>query len=313
MNHVMRALAGLQVFFSSWRFPTLILSVLVSFKALVLAVLFVPASSTGFGAFAEQFKIWCFGYDPSTGRSETAYVFLAILEPLVLSLIIGALWWRPLRDIARTRPQAILPYLAGALVLVGLAATSLLQMDRDVRAEDLPFPAKSLRTALPSPVFSLKNQEGASVSVGSTQGKVVMLTGVYTSCGLACPMILAQAKRVVGSLSEAERSDLSVIAVTLDPEHDNQAALAAMAKAQGVAAPTWNLLWGAPTEVNDALDALTIGRARNAETGAIDHANIFVLIDRQGRVAYRLTLGAVQEKWLLDALHTLLGEAPQGS
>lgn len=313
MKHVMRALGGLQVFFSSWRFPTLVLSVLVTFKALVLAVLFVPASQTGFGAFAEQFKIWCFGYDPSTGHSEGAYVFLAIAEPLVLGVIIAALWWRPLREIARTRPRATLPYLGSALALVGVAAFSLLQMDRDARAEDLPFPAKSLRTGLRSPVFSLKNQEGAAVSVGDAQGKVVMLTGVYASCGFTCPMILAQAKRAVGALTPAERADLKVLAVTLDPEHDDQAALAAMAKAQGVAAPTWNLLWGAPAEVNAALDALTIGRSKNPETGAIDHANIFVLIDRQGRVAYRLTLGAVQEKWLLEALRVLLGEAPQGS
>jgi protein SCO1 len=51
-----------------------------------------------------------------------------------------------------------------------------------------------------------------------------------------------------------------------------------------------------------------IERVRNAETGLIDHANLFLVIDRQGRVAYRFTLGDRQEQWLVSALRLLLAE-----
>jgi protein SCO1/2 len=47
---------------------------------------------------------------------------------------------------------------------------------------------------------------------------------------------------------------------------------------------------------------------RDTDTGLIDHANLFILIDREGRVAYRFTLGERQQDWLGNALRLLLGE-----
>jgi len=40
----------------------------------------------------------------------------------------------------------------------------------------------------------------------------------------------------------------------------------------------------------------------------IDHANLFLLLDRNGKVAYRLGLGDRQERWLASALRILLQE-----
>ncbi len=45
----------------------------------------------------------------------------------------------------------------------------------------------------------------------------------------------------------------------------------------------------------------------------IDHANLFLLVDRAGRIAYRLTLGERQQRWLTSALEFLLREEPGGA
>ena len=308
MRSTAALVAWLQQFFASWRFPALVLSVLLSFKALALMVLLVPVAPAGLGAFAEEFKVWCFGYDPAKGTLESAYVGLTLAEPLVLGAIIGAVWWRPLRQILRERPRAVLPYLVAAVAIVAAGSLALAGSRREARADELPFPARALRTSLPPPSVELTDQEGAHVSLAELRGQVVVLTGVYASCGYACPMILGQAKRAVGALAPRERSDVTVIAVTLDPEHDGQDALAGMAKGQGVQAPPFRLSWGAPAEVNRILDDLSIARTRDPSTGIIDHASIFVLVDRSGRIAYRLALGQTQERWLVDALRTLVRE-----
>ncbi|MNC96767.1 hypothetical protein D3C83_142260 [compost metagenome] len=60
--------------------------------------------------------------------------------------------------------------------------------------------------------------------------------------------------------------------------------------------------------MESTLDALGVARTRDPETGVIDHANLFVLVDRDGRVAYRFTLGERQERWLVQALRLLLAE-----
>jgi protein SCO1/2 len=311
MGRLGPAILQLQRFFGSWRFPALVLSVLLSFKLLALLVLLVPSAPGAFGAFAEEFKVWCFGYDPAKGTLESAYVGLTLAEPLVLGAVITAVWWRPLRRILCDRPRAVLPYVAAAAAIVAIGSLALVSSRRGARAEEPAFPARALRTSLPPPQVELTDQEGAPVSLAAMRGRVVMLTAVYSSCGYACPMILGQAKRAVAALLPEERRDLTVIAVTLDPEHDGEASLARMAHAQGVEAPLFHLSWGPSADVARALDDLSIARTRDPASGVIDHPNVFVLVDRAGRVAYRLAVGGIQERWLVDALRTLLHERVQ--
>jgi hypothetical protein len=61
-------------------------------------------------------------------------------------------------------------------------------------------------------------------------------------------------------------------------------------------------------EVNRTLDAMQVTRTVDPETGIIDRQNLFLMIDRQQKVAYRFTLGDVQERWMVEALQTLLRE-----
>ena len=307
----MKLIERMQQFFASWRFPALVLSVLVTFKLLLLIALFVPPPP-GLESFANEFKIWCFGYDPKTGKLEAGYVGMTLLEPMVMSVVIAFIWWKPLRDIVRSRPRALVPYMGVAAVFVLGACAALFGMRGEARADDLPFPARSIRTALTAPRLELTDQDGRHFSLENEKGRVVVVTGVYASCGLTCPMIMGQAKRALAALTSEERRDIAVAAITLDPEHDDEARLGTMARAQMVASPTFHLLWGPPAEVNTALDDFSISRTRDPKTGQIDHANLFILVDRSGRIAYRLTLGEQQERWLVAALRTLVGEAKAG-
>lgn len=309
LSPVRRAFRVVEQFFASWRFPAFALSALLFFTALLAAALLAPAATGPLAAFAEEFRIWCFGFDPSAGRYELVSLLTTFIEPLVLAGVVTLLWWKPLRELAQ-RPSQLLPYAGSALLLVSAAAAALaFGGGSSAPSEKLPFPAERLRTAHLPPEIRLTNQDGAAVSLEALHGKVVMLTGVYSSCGYTCPMIMSQAKRAVSGLTAEERADLSVVAITLDPERDDQKALSAMARAQGVRAPLFQLVTGEPGRVNAALDALGIVRSRDPATGVIDHANLFLLVDRKGRIAYRFSLGSRQQEWLATALRLLIQES----
>jgi cytochrome oxidase Cu insertion factor (SCO1/SenC/PrrC family) len=288
-------------------FPAFALSLLVCWVVFLIAMLLAPSSASGLGAFAEDFRVWCFGYDPATGRTEVAYVMAMIVPQFMIGAFIVFFWWEPLREVSK-KPRIVARYLgAAALLVAGSAAGFTLSADRAPKGE-LPFPAEELRTAYEAPQFALTNQLRETVSLAEFQGNVVILTAVYASCPHTCPVILSQTKAAIAELSPEEREDLRVIAVTMDPENDSPDVLGELAKNHGMPSTLYHLVTGDPADVEPLLDRMQIARQRDPETGIISHANLFLLIDREGRIAYRLGLGDRQQRWLTSALRVLLRE-----
>jgi protein SCO1/2 len=312
----MRALTNLDEtmtgVFGGWRFPVFVLSALASFTLLVGALVALPAGLGPAGAFAETFRVWCFGLDPRTGEMNGAAVFTMLTEPLVLAAVVFAVWRGPLREARALPARRLGPTIASALALVLLTIGTLFALERASEAEAAaPFRPASLRTALPAPRIALLSHEGVPASLEAERGKVVLLTAVYAGCGQACPKIMAQVRRAAAALGAHENGrDLRVLAVTLDPERDTPAVLADLARAQRIGAPLFRLLTGPPEDVNRVLDDMGIARRRDPETGVIDHVNMFILIDRDGRLAYRFGLGEDQERWLIECGSGLLSERP---
>lgn len=305
-----RIVSALEWIFEGHRAPAFMLLVTLLYELVIVVMLLVPTSATGFGAFAEEFKVWCFGLDPATGKLQPMYVAVMLAEPLAVVIGVTVLWGRTLRLAIRTRPRVLLPSAVAALLTIGAGSVAFGALRTTPKpAAELAFPAKELRTALPPPRIDLLDQDGARVTLDDLRGKVVLLTGVYATCNSTCPMILAQAKRALATLDPEERRDVVVLTVTLDPERDDTAARATMAKNQKVEAPAWRLLGGPVDAVERALDDLQIARERDPETGIITHVNVLAVIDRKGRLAYRFSLGDRQAEWLGDAMKLLVREA----
>lgn len=299
-------------FLSGWGFPAFLISTLLFATSLLVLVLVFPAESTPFEQFSEDFKVWCFGYDPASGAMQWAYVVSFISSPILLAVFTAMIWWEPLRVVRKEQPRRLLRAAGPAALLVATLAVVMgfvgAPSSGSADASELPFPAEALRTEYEPPAFAFVDQNGETVALEGLRDKVVVVTGVYGTCGLTCPMILGQARRVVGGLSEEQQRDVTVVAITLDPEHDTPETMGRMARAQGVEAPLFRLVSGDPAEVNGTLDRLGFARSRDPETGIIDHANLFLLIDRRGRIAYRFSLGEQQEEWLGEALELLVRE-----
>lgn len=303
-----RVVDALHWLFQGHRLPAFMLVLVLLYKALLVTLLFWPPAKTGLGAFAEEFKVWCFGLDPETGKLQSMYVFVMFAEPLVLGSAVVFLWGRQMLGVARRRPTALIPSVGAAVLTVVAASAAFGAMRTGAPTVPPAFPAEAIRTSFAPPRLELEDQNGEHVSLAALEGKVVILTGVYASCGLTCPRIMAQTRRVYYSVPESLRANLMVVGVTLDPEHDDRARRAEMAKAQGLQVSGFRLVGGAPADVNEVLDGLSIMRKRDPITGVIDHTNVFAVVDKKGKLAYRFTLGPEQERWLSEALVLLAKE-----
>jgi protein SCO1 len=295
-------------FLSGGRFPAFAICALVFYQVFIAMMAFAPPTGGAWGEFLDDFRMRCFKFDPRSGWMEMSSVWVMLSEPLPLQAIFFFIWRTPLRELWQTRRRAF-PQVAGwALLLVGLIGATLMGLGRAqaTRAE-LPFPADNLRSALTMPSFTLTNQDGVAVSLSDFKGRVVLVTAVYSTCTTTCPMMLTKVRTVLDDLTPAERSEMAVLAFSLNPEADTRELREMTAKIYGIKTQ-FHFVNGVPSEVNALLDKLNVARTRDEKSGQIMHSNLFFLLDREGRIAYRLSLSQNESSWLISALRVLLAE-----
>lgn len=305
-----RVVAGATRFLSGGRFPAFAICALAFYQVFIAVMAFVPPTGGAWGDFLEDFRMRCFKLDPRSGWMEMSSVWVMLSEPLPLQAIFFFLWRTPLHELWQTRRRAFAQAAGWALLLVSLIGVSLMGLGRaQATPKELPFPAANLRSALAMPSFTLTNQDGRAVSLADFKGRIVLVTAVYATCTTTCPMMLTKVRTVLDQLTPAERHDMAVVAFSLNPEADTRELRAMTAKIYGMTTQ-FHFVNGVPSEVNALLDKLNVARTRDEKSGQIMHSNLFFLLDREGRIAYRLSQSENESSWLISALRVLLAEKP---
>jgi protein SCO1/2 len=305
-----RFVVGATRFLAGGRFPAFAICALLFYQVFIAVMAFTPPSGGAWGEFLEDFRMRCFKLDPKSGWMEMSNVWVMLSEPLPLQAIFFFLWRTPLRELWQTRRRAFAQVAGWALLLVGTIGVSLMGLGRaQATPKELPFPAANLRSALVMPSFTLTNQDGQPVSLSDFKGRIVLVTAVYSTCTTTCPMMLTKVRTVLDQLTPAERSEMAVVAFSLNPEADTQELRTMTSKIYGIKSQ-FHFVNGVPSEVNALLDKLNVARTRDVKSGQIMHSNLFFLLDREGRIAYRLSLSQNESSWLISALRVLLAEKP---
>ena len=121
--------------------------------------------------------------------------------------------------------------------------------------------------------IELVDQNGRPVNLASLKGKPVVVDFIYTTCPGECLMLTQKIARVAAGA----HGDAAIVSITVDPEHDGPAQLAAYAKAQGIDDPRWLFLTGAPARIDRVLNDFQLRRKRDAD-GSVEHiAGVFML------------------------------------
>jgi cytochrome oxidase Cu insertion factor (SCO1/SenC/PrrC family) len=257
--------------------PALGLLALVWGAAMVAFLVIGP----GLGAWADTLLTACFGWNAEARRYRLDALLLALLQPPLFVAVVGLFYADELRAFLRGRRGRAL---AAAAALAFLGPASWLLATAEVSATGTPPSAAALpapiRDGAPTPGFVLVDHRGASVTAEALRGRPAVLTFVYANCHATCPVLVARLQ----ALERAVPGDAVYVAVTLDPERDTVAALAAHAERWGLG-PRWHLLTGEPAAVRRLVQAFGIQWTRLPD-GELAHENVVALLDRAGRVAF---------------------------
>ena len=183
------------------------------------------------------------------------------------------------RDATRRTVQGPASFVLLVLLVLAVAATACSRREtpRPTSAgSTTPVRAESFSVyELPG---SWRDQSGATLTLASLRGAPVLITMVYTHCTATCPLAVSELKRIA-----AQHRDARLVLVSLDPDRDDPARLAAYARGLGLDTARWTLLTGADADVRDL--AATLGvRCRRVTPEDLAHSNLITLLDREGRI-----------------------------
>jgi len=86
------------------------------------------------------------------------------------------------------------------------------------------------RPPQPAPALKLDNYLGTQVNLSSYRGKAVFVTFLYTHCPDVCPLIASHLHTALTQMPAAERRELQIIAVSVDPRGDTPKTVAQFLK-----------------------------------------------------------------------------------
>lgn len=248
----------------------------------------------------------CFGAT-RTGLPHAGGWLLLVGEPIGMLAVLQVVWGAELRtDLARLNSHlpgrvasaAVLVASLLGLVAVGRRVASASEVERaEPFAISSPLPKRSGAMA---PALALIDQRGTRTELAGFRGQWVLVTFAFGHCEDICPVIVEHAKR---ARDVEGASHVPLIVVTLDPWRDTPERLETVARTWALG-PDDRLLSGSVDEVNAALDAWGVARTRDERTGEIGHGSIIVVVDPEGRAAWRIE-GAPQR--VRDALAIAVG------
>ena len=133
--------------------------------------------------------------------------------------------------------------------------------------------------------FRLIDGDGHGVTEAKLRGKASLVYFGYTHCPDACPTALQDMANALDKLTPAERAQVQVLFITVDPARDTPAVMQGYVTAFG---PDIIGLTGSPGAVAQAAQEYRVYYARHDEKNgeySMDHSNIIYLMDKRGRFA----------------------------
>ncbi|TAL73019.1 MAG: SCO family protein [Rhodanobacter sp.] len=152
------------------------------------------------------------------------------------------------------------------------------------------------------------DQAGHTQPLAARRGRPQLVTMLYTSCQMVCPLIIDSLRQTWKTLDAGDRSRIDLLAVSFDPERDTVAALRAYAAKRQLVAPPWTLARTKAGDVRQLSGVLGL-QYRQLPDGEFNHSSELILLDAEGRIVARTTrMGRADPGMVAAIRQTLAGK-----
>lgn len=186
--------------------------------------------------------------------------------------------FRPYRFLAWRKPACSRGSASFFLIVFATALLALSGCNRSGE-EFGAYPVASHTSSLPD--VTLTDQYGQHVPLASLKGKPLLFDFIYTSCPGPCQLLTQHMKLIADKLGPALGPKVSLVSVTVDPEHDRPSRLLNYAKAFNANVKGWYFLTGSPAQIDELMRPFQLERLHDS-SGEIIHVPGYFLVGTDG-------------------------------
>lgn len=149
--------------------------------------------------------------------------------------------------------RLILPlmvFAAVGLVLSIIGLVSVLRAPAPPSAEPRASTQDAHLTGLAIPPFTMTDQDGKEQTQAILDGRVTVVTFIFTHCPFACPMMTAAMHEVAAALTD---TPVRFLSISVDPTRDTPRRLAQYAQNNAIDTTRWTLLTGTQATIDAVL------------------------------------------------------------
>ena len=131
-----------------------------------------------------------------------------------------------------------------------------------------------------------QTQEGKDVELSEFNGNVLVIVMVYTSCKMACPVLIGEMKNIEATVRKRFKEGVKYILVSIDPERDTPERLKSISEEYDMTGSQWVFLRGSKETTREFANLLAV-RYTEISPRDFSHSNIISVFNKKGKLVYQ--------------------------
>ncbi|KIA90222.1 SCO family protein [Kaistella jeonii] len=128
-----------------------------------------------------------------------------------------------------------------------------------------------------------QNQDGKEIQLKDLKGKNLVVVMIFTSCQTACPLLVADMKKVEGKITKDKLKNTSMVLITIDPTNDTPEVLKKYAQKRDMYGEPWVFLRSDLESTREFANVLAV-KYKKITPIIFSHSNIISIFNKKGEM-----------------------------
>lgn len=128
-----------------------------------------------------------------------------------------------------------------------------------------------------------QNQDAEELHLKDLKGKNLVMVMIFTSCRTACPILVADMKKVHAKIEKNKLKDTSLVLISIDPANDTPEVLKKFAAERNMDQAPWIFLRSDEESTREFANVLAV-KYKKISPIEFSHSNIISVFNRNGEL-----------------------------